>query len=693
MKQLSALITQYQQNIFYLFLILLLISGAMLPALAQNSTGAYKVFVDQATTALDNGDTRAAYVAFAKARKAARKDNNKEQQEAFRECLNKIPIYEAYFPLITSAETKLGEEDYKNGQSGLLAALEQLNLSMEIASDVPAFIQYEENKRLALENRIAEVEAQRLPLIEQAITSGDDKFLQNRLGEALEDFYYARSLALDQAYETRKYRVGERIQKAELHYDIYTQINLGRREAGYRRYREAQVIFQDAQAKVEKSREYYFPRLEVFDNKKHQEVEGLIDGINTKRIKIYEVAINRGQDYLEQDQPKEALKAFNYAKKQMFEDLREYQTTGVDQLLDQAHYGILIQEGDQLMQQSNYPGALASYQEAQEKVKSEDVIFKIEQVKENGYSQALTAGRQAFSQGDYEEAQRLYQTAATFKNSPELSNLLTQHSRELLLQGQQQADVADYAQAKIYFENARLFSDTPEIQERIGEIEGDMDYASAYASGEGYLRNGQIDAARESFEQARMYRNSLEVQDQLFAIEDYQKALTEGRQALGNNDTELAIAYFQNAQDIYNTPEINTWLRQTDTQANSDRLAVQSYDAQPVFASSRVMTAKGVGTSIGKGSIDFNFNTVMWMRPDCSLGWHVELYNAYGSMTATEKVDSQCSFTFSNLPDGTYTYKLKLQDDTGQMTTYSTKSNEVVVQDGEAVTVKIDAKQ
>lgn len=689
MKPLSTLIIQYQQKIFYGFLILLLIGGAVLPSLANTPNDSYQKYIDKAITALDNADTRAAYAAFAKARNLARKNKDEAQKEAFLACLDKIPIYEVYFPLIESADTFYVRKNYRDAQSALLAAREQLDLSIEIGADVPAFVQYEADKRQALQNRIEEIDAIRKPLIEAAIAKGEDLFLQNLPGEALEQFTMARDQMLVQSNESRLYRIGERILKAELHYDIYTQLNLGRREAGYKRYRDAQEIYQDALAKIERSREHYFPRLEALDLKRYQEIEELIENVNDKRVKRYESAISQGQDYLERDDPETAVKAFSYAKEQMFEDRKEYQTSGVDQLLNQAHYSLAVREGDQQLQRADYLGALAAYQEAQQQLQTPEILQKIERVTEEGYRQALAQGLQAFSQSDYESARNHYQTAATFKNSPELNGYLHQHYQQLLDRGRQENTRADYAQAMTYFENARLFADTPEVQELLGRVEESADYASAYAAGEQFLREGQITAAKESFEQARRYQNSIEVQNQLFAIEDYLLALNDGRRALKNNDTELAKAYFQNAQDIYNTAEVNDLLRQTGAQTDRDRLAVRSYDApQPaIFASRAAVLPKG----IGMGSIDFEFNTVMWMRPDCSLNWTVELYNAYGTLVGTQRVDSQCRFTFADLPDGTYTYRLKLQESSGQTTTYRTESNEVTIQNGQAVSVEIDA--
>lgn len=668
-------------------LLLLLLGSAIVPALAQQRSASYQSYIDQAAVALDNGDTRAAYHAFAKAHKQARKNQDEDYQNAFRDCLRKIPYYETYLPLVGQAEHQLQKENYKNAQASLLAAREQLDLAIGIDAEVPAFHQYETNKHQALEARIRQIEAQRLPLLEQAIASGEDLLLADRPGEALEQFRLARDLALDQQDENRRYRIGERILKAELHYEVYTQLNLGRRKAGYRQYPEAQRLLRDALAKVDKSREYYFPRLENYDLQKYWKVEEELQDIHTRRTKTYEQAIRRGLDYLETDQPKEALKAFTYARQQMLEAQNEPQITGINGLLDQAQYQILVRKGDSLLQKANYREAIAAYEQAGQYLPTDLIRQKIAQARNDGYRQALARGRQAFARGDYEQARQDYDLAASFQQTPELQNLLDQHYQELLLQGQSEAERADYTMARNHYESARLFGDTPEIQERIGETQGGMDYENAYITGEAHLREGRIAEARASFERARTLRNSVEVQNQLFAIDDYQLALQDGRRALQDDDPALARFHFQNARDLFDTPEVDDWLRQTGGESEPDHYVAQSYDAPASFASRQSFTTK----SVGAGQIELDLNTVLWMRPDCRLDWTVELYNEYGALVSTESINDRCAFTFANLADGVYTYRLKLKEG-DQITTYSTEREEVTIRGGETVKVTIDAQ-
>lgn len=681
MKKIATRSIQYQKSFFYLFLLLLLICAAAAPALATSPiSDPYENIVGEALAALDKGDTRSAYVSFQKARKLARKNDDQAAQDAFQDCLKKVVLYENYLPNIIEGDTLLNRKDYKNAQLRFLAAKAIIEQSTAMETEWPTVARYEKNKLEALNQRIAEIEKERIVLLEEALKTGDEKLLQNLPGDALAQYQIAREMSLDQNGENQDYRIGERIQKAEYYYDVYVQLNLGRREAGYKRYREAESIFTDALTKVEHSRERYFPQFEAYDLQRQNEIQALIGEISEKRAKNYEWAIDRGREYLEKDQPEEALKAFAYAKKHMFEDKNEYESSGVKSLINKAEYGLLLKEGAEYHRQAKYREALASFQQAAAIENSLEVADKIRQTKEAGYRSGLTRGRAAFANGDYERAKALYDEAASFKDGPELQNQLALNYQELLARGNREMENAAYAQAKSDYKNASLFSDTEEVRELIGQVQGGSDYAAALETGEIHLQEGNVTAAKESFEQAAAYRRSPEVEKHLRTIEDYQRHFKAGQEAFETGDPERALSYFQNAQFLINTGEVDDWISHANNRIDNDRMAVQTYQARSIYA----RPATGVAA--------FNYTTYMWIRPDCKRDWYVELYDVNQGLVGSEKLDAQCKCEFTNLPDGDYTYVLKLQEGSAiNGKAYATADNRVKIQNGKTERVEIKA--
>ena len=281
MKKIDKLLFQYQHKIFYAFLALLLLVGAMLPALASDTiTDPYSGFINQALTDLDNEDIRAAQQAFHAAQKQARQQKDKDKQQTFRDCIKKTEVYPSYFSHLSLAEESLTEENYKATMQNLMAAREQIEYSLSIPVEAPAFIQFEEECLQNLTERLEELEIKRTECIQKELALGNEKIMNNLAGEALDHFRYARSQTFVDSNENSLNRIGERILKAEYYYEIYLQLNLGRRYLGYRQYDKAKEAYQTALKAIEGAQEIYFPELENYDREKKAEILVLINKMN-----------------------------------------------------------------------------------------------------------------------------------------------------------------------------------------------------------------------------------------------------------------------------------------------------------------------------------------------------------------------------------------------------------------------------
>jgi len=396
---------------------------------------------------------------------------------------------------------------------------------------------------------------------EQSYQQGIEALKTGNPVEARRYFGEAQQLASSRKDKAAKSRAKEAVKRVDRFYDpLHAMLNPlagGQMGADLKATQEA----------LGKARELYDkyqgtgdPAFQPVDQQLASQVEQQLTQVNQQRTQRIQQHLQVGQQRYQGGDFDGAVAELEQAQALLLPDeetpLREQaaQLTGLANY--QKHWSVAQRE----LAADNLPAALQAMEQAQEYQDSPEIQRQIEDVSKRLHYEALDEAQQAFFNEQYDVALAKMDTAAAYGESEVLTRLEGSAQQILRNRGQNAIEAQDFENALRWYELAAEFKDDEVVRGEIAEVEDLDKHHAAYAEATDLLEAGKLKSARRKLRRASRFEENPTVDAHLENIDLYYNNLKAGKKALKKGDPQEALRLFGEAQQRFDTPEIQEYI-------------------------------------------------------------------------------------------------------------------------------------